>query len=107
LQWFEWLTGRPALAGAEITHEVIASHQIIHFGAKKAIQGLLRPADDRLILITGGVQYRRHANKPVEHLDQRIVAGGYWPDRRFAAAAAVDMVTAGIGARRSGRMGKI
>src|SRR5208282_3706486 len=52
----------------------IAEHQGIHFCAQETIQGFLRTANDRLVVVERGIQYHRHTGLTLELADQRMIA---------------------------------
>ena len=76
------MTGHPRRsAGAGVSGAVaaaldegIAQHQHVHVGAQEAIQGLLRAADHRFILVERGIQQDGHPGQLAEGADQRVVA---------------------------------
>jgi hypothetical protein len=50
-------------------HEVITQDQHVHFGAQKAVQCLLRTADDRLVFIKRSIEHHWYSGQTRESLD--------------------------------------
>src|SRR6266849_1070061 len=55
-------------------HNNITDHQRIHLSAEKAVERLLGPADDRLVLVKRSVEHHRHTGQLPEAFDQAIIA---------------------------------
>src|SRR3984957_19253170 len=53
--------------------QVRPNRQHIHAGARKAVDGLLRPAHNRFILIEAGIQQRRNSSLPLEAANQFVI----------------------------------
>jgi len=72
-------------------HQIIPQDQHIHFRAQEAIQGLLRPADHRLVFVERGVENHGNAGQEAERFDDRVVPWVIGALDGLQPAGAVDM----------------
>jgi len=56
----------------DLPNEVIADHKHVHCGSQETTGGLLRPINNGLVLINGGVEHDLHSGETFKFFDKQV-----------------------------------